>query len=481
MEAQTMNAGVAGHTYPIRLPGEGDGHPLPGPAERVAVAFEGLDAGVEELTWGQWSLWEAMTRHGSWLPLGGTKRLADGVSVADVAEELRYLVTRYPSMRTRLRFDASRPAPLQELFGSGTVFLEVHDAGDGTEPDEVAAAVEAHYRHTPFDLADDWPVRMAVVRRHGELTHMVVIFCHLVTDAAGARVMLREVESRTATPPAGMQQLEQARWQRSAAGRRHDDRALRYHEKLLTAIAPSGLTGAADPRSPRYWTAELRSRALRPAALAVAERTGAPASTVLLALHAVALARVGGANPVVMRPLVGNRFRPGLADVVCMLSQPGLCALDVADTTVDEAVARVQRAVLSAYKYGYYDPRRLADLVDRISGERGPGFSVSCMFNDRRDPSAAGSATGPLTREQLRAAREGSVFRWAGRTDRPSERMFLTVDEDAEGILLSFSADTHHFPPALFEAQVRGIEDLAIEAALDPAALTGVAPAGAGR
>ncbi len=475
-----MNADDAGRAYPVRLPGEGEGHQVPGPAERVAVDFEGPGAGVEELTWGQWSLWEAMTRHGSWMPLGGAKRLEAGVSVQDVAEELRYLVSRNPSMRTRLRF-GPESAPRQELFGAGTVFLEVHDVAEDAEPDGTAAAVEAHYRHTPFDFADDWPVRMGVVRRHGELTHMVVVMCHLVTDAAGARVMLREVEARTTAPPEGMQQLEQARWQRSEAGRRQGGRALRYHEKLLTALAPQNAPGASDPRSPRYWTAEFRSRALRPAAGALARRTGATASTVLTALHAISLARVTGAHPVVMRPLVGNRFRPGLAEVVCMLTQPGLCVLDVADTTVDDAVGRVRRSVLSAYKYGYYDPRQLADLVDRVARERGPGFSVSCMFNDRRDESAAAPAAGPLTREQLRAARERSGFRWADRTDKPSERMFLTVEDEPDGILLRFAADTHHFPPALFEALLRGIENLAVRAALDPAATTGVTSTGKGR
>ncbi|MFC8449040.1 condensation domain-containing protein [Kitasatospora sp. NPDC057223] len=471
-----MSDREARHAHPIRLPGEGDGHQLPGPAERVTVTFEGLDAGVEELTWGQWSIWEAMSRHGSWMPLGGRKPLEAGVSVRDVAEELRYLMTRYPSMRTRLRFDAG-PDPVQELFGSGEAFIEIHDVPDDEEPEETAAAVEAHYRHAPFAFADDWPVRMAVIRRRGELTHMVAVMCHLVTDVAGARAMLQEVAARTTTPSVGMQQLEQARWQRSAAGRLQDDRSLRHHEKLLTAITPRPLPSSAQPPGPRYWSAELRSLALRPAAQAVAQRTGATPSTVLLALYAVALARVTAVNPVVVRPIVGNRFRPGLANVVCMLSQLGLCVLDVADTTVDEAVARTRRATLSAYKYGYYNPRRLAELIDRVSRERGPGFDISCVFNDRRDEFPGDGAPAALTLEQARAAGDGSVFRWAGKTDRPSERLFLNVEEEPEGILLSFTADTRHFPPARFETLLRSVEDLAVGAALDPAAPTGVASA----
>jgi hypothetical protein len=446
----------------------------------VGVAFEGLEAGVEVLTWGQWSLWEAMARYGSWMPLGGTKPLEPGVSVADIAAELRYLVTRYPSMRTRLR-PVPGPEPAQEVFGSGRIDLEVYEAGEGVRPDELAAAVEAHHRHAPLDVAADWPVRMAVVRQRGQLTHMVVLMCHLATDGAGARVMLREVAERTTAPPEGMQPLEQARWQRSPAGRRQDDMALRYHEKLLTTIAPRRLTSSADPRTPRYWTAELRSAALRPATQAVVQRTGATPSTVLLALYATALARSTGVHPVVVRPLVGNRFRPRLADVVCMLSQLGICALDVADATVDEAVARTQRAVMSAYKYGYYDPRRLAALLDRVARERGPDFDVSCVFNDRRDDPAApsGPPPPPLTASELDAARAGTAFRWAERTDQPSERMFLNVEDAPEGTLLSFSADTHHFPPAAFEPLLREVEALAVAAALSPATRTGVAAEGA--
>ncbi|MFB7950305.1 condensation domain-containing protein [Kitasatospora phosalacinea] len=467
--------------HAVRLPGEGPGGPLPGPAERVAVAFDGLAAGTEPLTWGQWSLWEAMVRHGSWMPLGGTKALAPGTGLADLAAELRYLVTRYPSMRTRLRFDGG-PEPLQEVAGAGEVLLEVHDAPADGDPAATAAAVEAHHRHAPLDAAADWPVRMAVVRHRGAPTHLVVLICHLATDAAGARTMLREVAERSTAPAEGLQPLDQARWQCSPAGQRQDGRALRHHEQLLRSaplhpLRPPHpahpLSGPTPPPGPRYWSAELRARALGPAAAAVARRTGATPTTVLLALYAVALARATGVNPVVLRPMVGNRFRPGLADVVCMLSQLGLCSVDLAGTTLDEAVDRTRRAALGAYKHGYYDPRRFADLLDRVSRERGPGLDVSRVFNDRRAESPDDGGAVPAA-AGLRAARERSGFRWTDRTDRPSERLFLTVEDHPDGVLLSFTADVHHFPAERVEPLLRDLEGLAVAAAHDPAAPSGV-------
>ncbi|GAA2117769.1 hypothetical protein GCM10009759_64470 [Kitasatospora saccharophila] len=457
---------------PVRLPGEGPGGPPATPAEQVAVVFDGLAAGTEPLTWGQWSLWEAMVRHGSWMPLGGTKELEPGTDLADLTAELRYLVTRYPSMRTRLHFDGG-PEPRQEVAGAGRVLLEVHDAPADSDPAATAAAVEAHHRHAPLDLAADWPVRMAVVRHRGAPTHLVALICHLATDAAGARTMLREVAERSATPTEGRQPLAQARWQHSPAGLRQDERALRHHEELLRSAPLQPLPGPTPPPGPRYWTAELHARALGPAAAAVARRTGATPTTVLLALYAVALARGTGVNPVVVRPMVGNRFRPGLADVVCMLSQLGLCSVDLSGATLDEAVERTRRAALSAYKHGYYDPRRFAELLDRVSRERGPGLDVSRVFNDRRAEVPDDGRPVPAAAE-LRSARAKSGFRWTERTDRPSERLFLNVEDRPGAVLLSFTADVHHFPAERVEVLLREIEDLAVAAAHDPAVPSGV-------
>ncbi|MEU5384202.1 hypothetical protein [Kitasatospora cineracea] len=44
-------------------------------------------AGTEPLTWGQWSLGEAMVRHGSWMPPNGARPLVPGTTVQDVEDE----------------------------------------------------------------------------------------------------------------------------------------------------------------------------------------------------------------------------------------------------------------------------------------------------------------------------------------------------------------------------------------------------------
>jgi len=108
-------------------------------AERITVAFAGGGGGVEELSWGQRDIWLVMVRQKFWLPIGGWKRLPEGTTVQDVAEELRYLMSRYQSMRTRLRFDDDG-RPSQVVFSAGEIGLDVIDIGDEDDPDVFAGS-----------------------------------------------------------------------------------------------------------------------------------------------------------------------------------------------------------------------------------------------------------------------------------------------------------------------------------------------------
>ncbi|OLB79450.1 MAG: hypothetical protein AUI14_10285 [Actinobacteria bacterium 13_2_20CM_2_71_6] len=443
--------------------------------DRIIVAFEGDGSGVEELSWGQRDIWMAMVRQRNWLPVGGWKPLPAGTTVEDVADELRYLMSRYQTMRTRLCFDAEG-RPRQVVSDSGEIALEIVDADDDADLDVFAEALKDRYQDTDYDFVNEWPVRMAVIRHRGVPTHMVVIMCHLVTDGLGGLVMLNEVGVRETAPVNGMQPLEQARWQRSPAGQRQNEAALRYWEGILRKVPPRRFTDSVDKRAPRHWRGEFSSPALRLAVQAIAERTKVGSSPVLLAVFAVALARTNGINPVVIRPMVSNRFRPGLADVVSMVAQYGLCALDVAEVTFDEVLERARRATMAVYKRAYYDPAQLAELVERIAAERGPEFDVGCYFNDRRIEDRQ-AVPGPVpTPERIHAALPDSAFVWTTQQDVPFERLIVHFDDVPDALRAIIFMDTHFVSPAEGEALLRGMEAVAVEAAFDPAVPTRIAP-----
>ncbi|MFI5911032.1 condensation domain-containing protein [Dactylosporangium sp. NPDC051541] len=427
-------------------------------AESIVVSFQGPGSGTAALSWGQRELWGGMVRQQTWMPMGIVLPLPPGRTLDDVAAELRFIMERFPSMRTRLRRREGRP-PLQVLAAEGAVELEVVDAG-AEEPEAVAARVSRRLHDTPFDFERDWPVRTAVIRRDGVLTHQVTVVCHLVNDGFGGLVLAGEVakwHAGEALPePTAMSPLEQAEWQASDAGRRQSAAALRYWEKVLRAIDPQRFPGPVDARTPRHWQARFRSRALHLAAEEIARRTGADRSTVLLTAFAVALAETTGIHPVVVRVVVNNRFRRALAESVSPVSQPALCVLDVADRPFAEAVQLTGQRTLVAYKHAYFDPDDLDALIARVGAERGAPIDIACYFNDRRAPSVDAEPG------NFQAAAGESTFAWIARQDRPNERLFLTIEADPHTVDLDICGDTGHIPPAMLEAVVRGMEAVTV-------------------
>ncbi|NUR63593.1 MAG: hypothetical protein HOV87_33770 [Catenulispora sp.] len=461
-----------------RLLGGGPGvDRVPVATERVPVDFAGPGSGEGELSWGQREIWQAMTRQGNWLPLGGVKPLDPGTTVQDIADELAYVYGRFPSMRTRLRFD-ERARPYQVLFAEGRTHLEVFDAADGdAAADELATAVAAHYERHPYDMRAEWPVRMAVVRQGGAATRMVVMMHHLALDGGGAETMLRDVAERATEPPTGLQQLELAAWQYSPAGRRQTDRAMRYFGELLRAMPVPTFPASADPRRPPWWTAEYSSPALPSALALLAARTGADLARVTTAGYAIALARVTGVNPVLLRPVIGNRFRRQLADVVCHASQAAFVLLDTRGT-VEDVIERTGPASMNALKHSFYDPEQLDELVRRIGEERGAKLDVASFVNYRRVAPATPEPVSAPTREEFAAQCAASVFRWAGQRNDPVERLFINFDDAPGAVRITIEADTRALAPAQIERVARGIEEVAVEAALQEGLDTGVVSGG---
>jgi hypothetical protein len=438
--------------------------------KRIAVPFHGATSGIEDLTWGQREIWTAMVTQQSWLPIVVIRTARRGATVADVEAELRDCVIRYDSMRTRLRFDAAGE-PRQVVAGTGAFGLDVFDAGDA-DPAEVAAEVAAQYRNADHDYVRDWPVQTAVVLRRGAPSHIVSVFCHLVMDAHGRAMLLRDLAGRGGSPDDALQPTQLARWEQTDEARQASAASLAHWERLLRAIPARRFPASNDRRQPRYWEAEFRSRAMHLALRRISPGTGG-GTALLLAVFAVSLVRVTGSNPVVAQVVVSNRFRTPAAKVFAPVNQTGLWVVDVADTTFDEVFARSRRRAMSTYKHAYYDPRHRAELIDRVSRERGEDVDVACFFNDRRlDPGEAPPDAPPDTDEIL-AARPRSTFAWRTRTDAPNERLFIHVEDDPDAIWLTAWTDTHHFAPDDLAALLREMEAVAVAAALDPTMPTG--------
>lgn len=418
---------------------------------RISVAFEGAGAGEAPLSWGQQDIWASMTRFGDQLPLGGISPVPAGTTVDDVCAELRYLMSRYQVLRTRVRF-AADGTPRQVVAAAGEAVLEVADAQD---PAVEADRMLRRFRRESVDFTVDWPIRMGVVRHDGRVTHLCAVIWHLAMDRSGAAVMLREVAARVQEPVAGMQPLEQAGWQASEAGARQSRNALRHWERVLRAM-PAPWPGLSRRRErPRHWKGRLVSPAIPLASRVLAERTGADPASTLLAAFAVAVRRCAGIDPVPVLLVTNNRFRAGLADVVAPVAQPGLCLVDVADAPFGAVVDSARRAATVAYKHAYYDTAGKDSLVARIAAERGPQFRVDFHLNDRRGPDTP----------QVRGAVPRRTLEWVPFKDTPSSRLFVHADDAERATVLTCYADTHHLSLAEASTVLTTLETVLTEAA----------------
>ncbi|MET7400515.1 condensation domain-containing protein [Dactylosporangium sp. NPDC005572] len=395
------------------------------------VPFHGAGAGTAELTWGQRAMWQAMERERSWLPMGGRRPVPPGTTLDDVAAELRYTMDRYQSFRTRLR---SRPgaAPLQVVADRGSARLDVVDAGDD-DPEMIAAAVERDLRASSPDLEAEFPMRMAVVLSRGTPSRLVAIMPHIVTDGIGAAIMVDEVTRRAASPPEGLQPLDLAAWQASAAGERQHAAARRHWERHGDLLAPFG--ALVGPSRKGIFVSPALAAAL-PAVSAVA---GVDSATVLLAAYMTVLGRTTDSATIAVRQVVSNRFRGGLAGVVSPITQLGLCVADVSGS-FDDALAAVARASLPAQKHAYYDPFLVG------------GAARTACLNDRRSVRAVVPG----------ASWEPGTFTWAEPPVGPTEPLFVHVDDEPGALRLTVDVSV---PSLDAEACVRDIETLLVSAA----------------
>ncbi len=464
--------------------------------QRIIVPFDGDGAGVGGLTWGQQQVWRAMVEVGTSMSMGGVVPVTDGRTLPDFAEELRFLMSRYAALRSRLVFDEPWHAASldvchlvrQEIVAHGETVLEVHDAGPGEDPAAVADAIHAEWKARTFDYTTEWPIREAVVRQDGTITHVVVVICHIATDGSGLATMIREMGERDPVtkaarqPYTAMQPLELVAAQRTV--QRQTDTAMRYWEAQLRSIRPHrfppGFGAGADTGAdagPRWWRVTWRSTALMLAAERVAIALGIDTAPVFLAAYGSAFNTVTGQTaPFATQVIVGNRFRPGLADIVSPLAQNGIVVFDVSGdgVTAQEAIGRARRASMNASKHAYYEPEARLALIDRIGREHSEPFDLSVFYNDRRvgviqtqDP----LETAP-SMDEIRAALPLTVMVSEAPVVFFNEKLMVNIDDAVGTAQVTVEFDTHHIPLADLRRLLVAMETFTVDAAasLDAAA-----------
>lgn len=436
----------------------------------VHVAFNADDGGgTDRLSWGQSDIWRSIVAVGDSLALGGVVELPADTTIDTIQRIVRYVMERHQSLRTTIHTDDDG-RPRQVVAESGSAPLDIIDVHDTrAHAGRFARTVLDRYERAPFDHSREFPVRIAVVCSWGRPTHVVTAYSHVALDAHGLDALLADLTTGIGgvdPAPPGLSPLEQAAQQRTSAARQQNAAALAYTERILTRTPTHRFrANPAGRLSPRWRQLAYGSPALLSAASAVAQRDGVTTTSVVLAAYARVVSELTGADSTLIRLMVSNRFRRGLAASVSSIAQSCLILVDVADKTFDELVAAVSRAVMVAGKYGYFDPDRMRELVDSVQQQRSEPAMVA-SFNDRRRSTPTSLPSPPLTRAQMEEQRARAVVAWGRSLQVYDHVVNLHVNDAAGAIDLQLCADTEYLSPTEMVAVVRSIEHELVEAAL---------------
>lgn len=441
--------------------------------EQIVVQFKGEGAGPEPLSWGQWAQWGAYQLEGRLVSAGGFMKLDETVTVKRVATMLSLILSRHPSLRTIIELD-EQGVPQQRVLESGEVVLEVAHLDSDADPAAVAQEIHDRYDEKPWDIYNYDTVRMAVVCVEEKPSHFVAMYNHFFIDGSGIDAIGRDMRAnldldtgRQLGPVEGLTPIEQMRSQQTASAERQHKVSLRHWEATMRSMPLQLFGESTDKRSPRFWEPTYNSPAGHLAVQVLMDRTKLHSSVIILAAYAKALANVSGKDMIVLRSLVSNRYRPGLRESVAPVAQSGLTVIDTSDCSFDELADRAFRAQVTSGRHGYYDPRELWALIDRVAEDRGQKPDLQVYYSDRRRAAAQGLAEGPLpTREQALALLPRSELTWGPEQDiRNGATAFLLVNPAKDAVEYTLSVDTHKVSPANIEALMREVESVLIAGA----------------
>ena len=385
----------------------------------VRVAFRAPRRARGPLTWGQTAIWEVLR----WQPPGDCSLnllavcpLPPDRTPDDVRAAVHELILRHEALHTL--FEQVGAAPEQVVVDSGALEIQVYEAG-GTDPDQAASAVGALLRGTAFRMESELPLRIALVAQGARLLRIVLCLSHMAVDEWSLTVVRDDLLALlNATAPLGppaQQPLERARYEASPEAQRRARRALAKWERGVRSLpadwlAGPGPEGESDDGSGAgaQW-AELRSRGLAAAVLALAERSRLGPNLVLQALVALLLGIYRGRDEVGLRLIVATRFRPETAALVGAFNQNALLRVRLTDVCFSDYLGLAHAATLAAYATSECEPNELERLVSGICRERGVNPGGYCFYNNRDFSSSQAYRSSPAARPNSAAGPPSSV------------------------------------------------------------------------
>ena len=308
---------------------------------------------------GMWWAMEVMGEDDTFFNEGWTIPVPGGAGIDHAITVLRRIVERYDTFRTtfHIRGDELR----QVVASSGSVVVHVHDCG-ASSVEDTADGVLRVLVSTGFRADAEWPIRLAIVTKHGRVRALVLGVSHIAIDLRGWRVVERTIAQLLADPSMtipdepGWQPADVAAHELSSAGRAANRAALDRWQRILGSAPPSMFDFDTVPEErDRYWQLRMTSSALALALAVVADRTRVSNSAVLIAAVSTVFGRYSGHAETVGQLNVANRIVEETENVVGYLCWDSLFYVESDGRSFDDIIRRCFRAALDSYSHGEYD------------------------------------------------------------------------------------------------------------------------------
>jgi hypothetical protein len=451
-----------------------------GEVDELQIAFEGRRAARSVATWGQrqvWSVLRYFDDEASVLTLGGTVTIPPATKSDVVADVLQALFRNHESLRTTHWEDPAGKL-WQGVRQAGIVVVKTVDLDRTDELEDEVKDLSAMLEEKPFRYSDEIPIRAGMISCRGEPCYLVFAVSHLVCDAEGLDILLREISRRlqeSSAPSvksnsiAPSQPIERAKWEQSDEGQRVQEKNLRFFRETLLEAPPSLFRPTPiAPQKPRYWQGKLESPAAQFLTQLLAARHRVSAAAVIIAATAVVLVRPTMQSRSVIQIAFNNRIRKSVSGLIAPITHHCPILVDISSGSFGEVARAVYWSMIRAHRHAEFDPMEFEKMRADVERSRGELIDISYFVN-YRDLASSSQPLLDSAQEWKRAVelRRESRFSWRLKMEKNPVKYYVHAVNGADGMHLIANSDTCYLAPAEIEAYLWSTENVLVSAAAD--------------